>query len=172
PLDFLEAVSLPRLPSLASVSHYLEQNASLRSPGRVEEGGYESWSFSIPRGTSIILYSRSGPQKVPYLAGLAVSIPGNDGVPANATDFLPVLRDLGIPTPDQLIAAVSGARSTTAETGTDSFAVYENFALVLSHPAKGDLPAMNLTIWRRIESPRSLCEHLRPDLERCSGALH
>ena len=171
PLDFLEAVNLPRLPSMASVSHYLEQNASLRSPGRVEEGGYESRKFSIQHGISIILYSRSGPQKVPYLAGLAVAIPSKDGVPANATDFLPVLRDLDIPTPDQLIEAVSSARSTTAETRTASFAVYDNVALVLSRPPKGDLPA-NLTIWRRIEAPSSLCEHLRPDLERCSGALH
>jgi hypothetical protein len=175
PLDFLEAVDLPHFPSLASVSRYLEQSASQRSPERLEEGGFESQAFNFPSGSSIILYSGMGPQKVPYLAGVTISLPSRHGAPANALDFIPVLRDLGIPTPDQLIAAVSGtklfAESAGDDIGTDSFAVYNNFALALSHSPPGG-SATNLTVWRRIESPRSLCEHLRPDLDRCSSSRH
>jgi hypothetical protein len=173
PLDFLEAASLPHLPSLASVTGYLERNGSDRSPRRVEEGGLESETFHIANGISITAYSGFGPQRVPYLAGLTISIASRNGTPANATDFLPILRDLGIPTPEHLVEAVSGARpplgSGTEETRTDSFAVYNNFAVALTRSPEGDTPATNLALWRRIESPRSLCEHLRPDLERCSS---
>src|SRR5215471_3314655 len=160
PLDFLEAANLPGFPGLASASRYLEQNASERSPERVEEGGLQSKAFSFSNGSSIILYSGLDPQNVPYLAGVRISFPGKDGVPAGSANFIPVLRNLGIPTPGQLIAAVSGAKP---------FAVFQNFALALSRSPQG-ASATNLTVWRRIESPRSLCEHLRPDLERCSPA--
>jgi hypothetical protein len=162
PLDFLEAANLPGFPSLASVSRYLERNASERSPERVEEGGLQSKTFNFPGGSSIVLYSGLGPQKVPYLAGVTISIPSTHGAPASAADFIPVLRDLGVPTPGEFVAAVSGAKA---------FAVYNNFALALNYSPQGG-SATNLTVWRRIESPRSLCEHLRPDLERCSTSPH
>jgi len=57
PLDFLEAANLPHLPSLASVSHYLERNASEGSPRRVEEGGFESRTFQIADDISITVHS-------------------------------------------------------------------------------------------------------------------
>jgi hypothetical protein len=164
PLDFLEAASLPHLPSLASVSRYLERNAIELLPRRVEEGGFESRIFHIADGISITVYSGFGPQRVAYLAGLKISIARGYGAPASAADFLPIVRDLRIPTPKQLVAAISSAKPL----GSEAIAVYNNFAVALSRP-NGDAPATNLMLWRRIESPRSLCEHLRPDLERCSS---
>jgi len=49
PLDFLEATNLPHLPSLESISSYLERNASESSPPRVEESGFESRTFRIAK---------------------------------------------------------------------------------------------------------------------------
>jgi hypothetical protein len=147
PLDFIEASELPHLPSLASVRLRLERNGSAPSPGRFEDAGIESQEFHLASGVAVTLYSEMRPPHSPYLVGLAISLP------KNAADFLAALKGLGIPVPDQIIAAAFGAR--------DSYAVLNNFALSLK-------PA-TLTIWRRIESPRSWCEHLRPDLERCSS---
>lgn len=175
PLDFLEAANLPHLPSLASVIGYLAGNAREGSSRGVDEAGFQSRTFEIANRVSVTVYSGFRPQSVPYLAGLTISLARGDGTPANTTDFLPLLRDLGIPTPEQLVAAVSGAGLplglTSDDTGTDLFAVYENFAVAVSRPLTGDALATNLVLWRRIESPRSLCEHLRPDLDRCSGKL-
>ncbi|SRR5579883_415141 len=155
PLDFLEAADLPHFPSLASVTQYLDRNARERSP--------ESRAYQLPGGASVAVYYGIGPRKAPYLAGVMISLPGRQGIPVNPAEFISVLLDLGIPTPDRLIDAVSGAN----QPGTDVFAVYCNFALALSRPRPGD-PSSSLTVWRRIESPRALCEHLRPDLARCS----
>jgi hypothetical protein len=165
PLDFLEAGSLPHLPSLESISHYLERNARERLPRRVEGDGYESRAFHLANGLSLTVYSGIGPQKVPYLAGLTISIVRGYGAPASAADFLPILRDLCIPAPEQLVATISGAKPV----GSDAFAAYNNFAIALSRSPDGGAPATDLTLWRRIESPQSVCEHLRPDLERCSS---
>jgi hypothetical protein len=176
PLDLLEAADLPHLPSLASVSIELDRDASRQMPKRVEEGGVESKRFYMPSGVSITVYSASGPQHADYLAGLAISLPGKNGLPVSATEFLPVLRGLGIPTPDQVVAAAFGSNPATGLTtdgdGYDSFAVYGNFALALSHSSGADPLETILSIWRRIESPRSWCEHLRADLERCSPTPH
>ncbi len=176
PLDFLEAANLPHLPSLESVSRYLERNTSEPSLRRTEEGGFESRTFHPANGVSIAVYSGIRPHGAAYLAGLTISIAGGQGTPVNAAGFLPILRDLEVPTPEQLLAAAIGARvpsaSTVVDPRTDSFAVYQNFALALTQPPKGDAPGTSLTLWRRIESPRSLCEHLRPDLERCSSRPH
>jgi hypothetical protein len=84
-----------------------------------------------------------------------------------------MLRDLSIPTPEQLVSAVSGAGLSIGSTGDDnridSFVAYNNFAVAVIRSPTGNTPATHLMLWRRIESPRSLCEHLRPDLDRCSG---
>jgi hypothetical protein len=97
------------------------------------------------------------------LVGLAISISAKDGAPADAADFLPWLSSLGIPEPDQINAAIFAL-------GADHFAVHDNFALTLEHlQTSGRLQETRLAIWRRIESPRTWCERLRPDLERCSA---
>jgi hypothetical protein len=167
PLDFLEASELPHLPSLASVTQYLQGSGSVRSPSRLE-GVVESQEFCSPAGVSVMLYSEKGPQKLPYLVGVAISIPDKASVVANSTDFLALLRDLAVPTSDRIVAA-----AFSAETHSESFAVLNNFALTLRYSGEENSSARSVTlgIWRRIESPRSWCEHLRPDLERCSGAL-
>jgi hypothetical protein len=152
PLDFIEASELPHLPSLASLRLYLERNESAPSPRRLEDAGIESQEFRLASGVAVTLYSEMRPQHSPYLVGLAISLPTNVGATANKTNFLTALQELGIPIPDQIIAAALDS---------NSFTVLNNFALALK-------PA-TLTIWRRIESPRSWCEHLRPDLERCSS---
>jgi hypothetical protein len=173
PLDLLEAADLPHLPSLASVSIELERDASRQVPKQVEDSGAESKRLYMPRGVSITVYSASGPQRADYLAGLAISLPGENGLPANAAEFLPALRSLGKPTPDQVVAAAFGSNPATGLTtdgdGYDSFAAYGNFALALSHT---DSLETCLSIWRRIESPRPWCEYLRLDLERCSPTPH
>lgn len=154
PLDFLEASNLPHLPSLASVNLYLELKGGVRSAARVEEAGIESQTFHLASGVSVTVYSGWGPKHAPYLAGLAISLSN-----ANAADYVAALRDLAVPIPDQVVATIFGSEG--------SFAVLNNFALAL---IRGPLGETRLMIWRRIESPRSWCEHLRPDLERCSGS--
>lgn len=132
PLDLMESAALPGMPDLATVNRYPAHN-----------------------GITVTPHAAVGPGKVPYLAGLTISISNRDGVEAKAPEFVPVLRDLRIASPDEVAAAIF-------RTGT--FAVYRNFALALEHgPAD-----TTVGIWRRIESPRAWCEHLRPDLERCS----
>jgi hypothetical protein len=173
PLDFLEAANLPHLPSLEFVSRYLERNTSEPSPRRIEEGGFDSRTFHIANGISITVYSGMGHQRAAYLAGLTISIASRHNTPVNGADFVAILRDLEVATPEHLVAAAIGARvppGATADDGRrDSFAVYNNFAMALTEPPKGEAAATSLTLWRRIESPHLLCEHLRPDLERCSS---
>jgi hypothetical protein len=154
PLDFIEASELPHLPSLASLRLDLERNRSAASPARSEDAGIESQEFRLANGVAVTLYSGTRPHRSPYLVGLSISIPSN----ASNTGFHTALQGLGVPIPGQIIASAFGADNGHL----DSFAVLNNFALARTPAA--------LSIWRRIESPPSWCEHLRPDLERCSAA--
>ncbi len=172
PLDFLEDRNLPHLPTLQEVSEYVERNASVHMSIHVEEYGAESKRSCMPTGVCITVYAASGPQHVDYLEGLAISVPGKNGLSASAADFLPVLIGLGIENSRQIVAAIFGSNVSAAPgldgTGFNAFAVYGNFALALSHASGSDPMESSLWIWRRIEAPQSWCKHLRPDLERCS----
>lgn len=154
PLDFVESAALPRLPQLSSVTAWLDHNASGQSPKRSEIAGIESQEFQLTAERSITVYTAPAPDRSRYLIGLALTLPGI------APDFVPLLADLGISSPRQLAAAILDAPASSP------FAASGNFALALTRAT-----STRLTIWRRIESPRSWCEHLRPDLERCSATL-
>ncbi len=158
PLDLLEAADLPHLPSLASVNQYLERNSTLGSHERAEEDGVRSKVFGMAAGISIICYSAESVRHAPHLAGLTVAIASKDAV--KASDFVPWLVALGVPESEEIVSLLFGADSPTTH-----FAVHDNFALALGH-SDG---VTTVAIWRRIESPRSWCQHLRPDLERCRG---
>ena len=155
PLDFLEAAGLPKLPDLATVSLYQESRGAPKSAPRPEAGGVESQAFLMPAGISITRYSAAGPRQVTYLAGLAISIPNRERSPVAASEFVPELRELGVAPAEEIVGAIFPS---------GSFAVYGNFALALTRsPAE-----TTLSVWRRIESPQAWCQHLRPDLLRCS----
>jgi hypothetical protein len=176
PLDFLEAADLPHLPSLASVRSNLERNGAMPNPLRAEEGYLQAQAFDLQaRNLSVVLYSSADPRHPEYLVGIEIRLPGRGGLPPEPADFLPILTTLDIPAPDQLTAAVFRGVSQHSEPipggDTEHYQVYNNFALDLAYPKTGEAPGdTTLSVWRRIESPRSWCRHLRPDLERCSDA--
>ena len=151
PLDFVEAVGMPRLPEPAAVDARLKSSATAESPERSEEAGIRSQRFCRANGVCVTRYAGAGPQSTAYLAGLSIVLPSE----AAAPDFLPILRELSVPDADEAVGAVAG--------DGDRFGVYRNFALALRHSNT----ETTLAIWRRIETPREWCGRLRPDLERC-----
>lgn len=182
PLDLVEAAELPHLPSLDALNGYLEQSATSRSLERLEDAGLKSQDFCLvspdrpsqPRGVCITRYTRVTPQQLPYLTGVAISLTSNVAEEAKQAEFASILRTLGVPTVERVLTAINAAAPIAASnsdaTSIESFAVYNNFALARWRAIGGGVRTDTVSIWRRIESPRAWCEHLRPDLERCSVA--
>lgn len=153
PLDFLESAELPRLPELSSVKVALSRNGAVVAPARAEEAYLESQQFAFPpREMSVIVYSSAGPRQTSHLTGVAVRLAGTKSL----ADFSPILTDLGI-SPSQTVPENPPAPTYAAE---------KNFVFVFTRSPKDT----TLSVWRRIESPRFVCGHLRPDLERCSNS--
>lgn len=165
PLDLLEAVDLPRLPSLRAVRLYLQQHGVGNATQRDEGAGIRSETVHTTEGVSLSAYSEPGPGGDPYLVGLAVSIPRKGSLRPSPESFVSILRHLGFPEPDRVVPPIFAAGPPAAEP-KESFAVSGNFALALDPSGN----VLTLTVWRRIESPREWCRHFRPDLERCSVA--